>query len=173
MGSGRGSGELQGGSGRGNEEVQGGSGRGSWEGQGSQQDDGKSQVVNCDLSFLTEHACHLVCIRLQGLGAALIALNSAPSCQYHLLCFIPPTCLQTCPLCSSYVPAPETFLHRVDARIKQVWESVGRCGEWCPLLPQPLPNHNERQVQLHLSPVVGAICTTIRLVSFLLLSRVL
>lgn len=51
MGSGSGSDELQGGSGRGNEEVQGGSGRGSWEGQGSQQDDGKSQVVNCNLSF--------------------------------------------------------------------------------------------------------------------------
>ena len=32
------------------------------------------------------------------------------------------------PPCSSYVPSPETFLHRVDARVKQVrgagWEAL-------------------------------------------------
>lgn len=80
MGSGRDSDELQGGNGRGDEEVQRGSGWGSWEGQGSQQGNGKLQVVNCDLSFSTKHACGLVCIRLQGLGAAFIALVSAPTC---------------------------------------------------------------------------------------------
>ena len=98
--------------------------------------------------------------------------TTTATCQYHLLCFIPPTCLLTCPLCSSYVPAPETFLHRVDARIKQVWISVGRCGQWCQLLPQHFPNHNKRKVLLHLSHVMRATCTTIRLFSFLLLRRV-